>query len=77
MLVQLSWLVKVVTCTIDLLLNVFHALCQTKPGWSLTKILKLIVWLKAVNKVRSLWSVVPLAMFFYHFWVPKSLIDQK
>ena len=65
MLVQLSWLVKVVTCTIDLLLNVFHALWQTKPGWSLTKILKLIVWLKAVNKVRSLWSVVPLAKFFF------------
>ena len=38
MLAQLSWLVKVVTRKIDLFLYVFLALCQTKPGWSLTKL---------------------------------------
>ena len=34
--------------------------CQTKPRWSLTQILKLVNWLKELNKVEKLNALGPL-----------------
>ena len=50
------------------LLHVFLALCHQRPSLSLTKTLKLIDWLDALNTVKRLQllgSVVPLEMFAF------------
>ena len=64
-LLVFSWIVKAATwlsCYMDLskLLCVIPSLCQTKPSWSLIKILKLVDWLKALNKVWRLNASGPM-----------------
>ena len=71
--IRLNWIVVFCqSCYMDLekLLHVFLALCQTKPSWSLIKILKLVDWLKALNKVWRLNASGPMCPWqcFYEIY---------
>ena len=45
-------------------LHVFRALCQTKPSWSL----KVVDWLKKLNKVQGLNALDPLCLWQCFLW---------
>ena len=61
----LHGLFEIVPWICQVIIYMFLNLYWTKPSWSLTYILKLVDWLKELNKVECLGSVEPLAMFLH------------
>ena len=45
--------------------HIYLALCQQRKSLSLTKILKLVDWLEALNKVENLNALGPLCLWQY------------